>query len=90
MPLSESDKLQFDVLDSEQDKIIAKLASWGWCPRPCGSGMRFKPQGTGVLPAPSMSFEIALPRTKPPAGTQSHFGERSKPGERQRRKMHGI
>jgi hypothetical protein len=92
LPLSESDKLTFDVLADQQDKIVAKLASWGWAPKPYNSGVRFRPEGNSVLPAPSMSFEIALPRTKPAVGTQKHgaHGELSDPVERAKRKLHGY
>ena len=74
LPLEETKNLLFDVLNDERDAIISKLASWGWHPKPCNSSMRFVRQGMGHVPAASTIFELALPPSRPPAGTRSHNG----------------
>jgi hypothetical protein len=62
MPLDDCNKLRFQVMDTDRDAIITKLASWGWLPAPCGPLPRVTPKG--MLGA--TIYEIDLPRDRPP------------------------
>jgi len=90
LPLAEGSKLRFDVLNDQRDAIIAKLISWGWYPRPCGSSVRIAPAGTGNLPQPAMSYEIALPKTTAATPTQTHHGELVDLAQKAKRKLHAY
>ena len=90
LPLREGDALRFDVLNNECDAVLGKLATWGWSPKPRDKGVRFVRQDMGVIPAPTTFYEIDLPPSKEPEGTQTHFGELADPAVKARKKRLGI
>jgi len=61
LPLDDGAKIRFQVLDSDRDAIISKLASWDWAPVPVGSHPRITSRGweAGTL------YEINLPADTP-------------------------
>jgi hypothetical protein len=61
MPLDDNAKLRFQIMDTDRDAIITKLASWGWLPAPCGPLPRVTSKG--MLGA--TIYEIDLPRERP-------------------------
>jgi hypothetical protein len=62
-PLSD-DKMKFEVLNSQRESILAKLASWDWNPRPCCAGSRFVPTGNSASLQPTSVYELEMPRDK--------------------------
>lgn len=56
------DKMKFEVLNTQRESILAKLASWDWNPRPCDMGSRFIPSGNGAVLQPTTLYELQMPR----------------------------
>ena len=52
------DRLRFEVLDTQRELVLAKLASWDWSPRPCCAGSRFVPTGNSASLQPTTLYEI--------------------------------
>jgi hypothetical protein len=61
LPLDDGAKIRFQVLDSDRDAVISKLASWDWAPVPVSSHPRITSRGweAGTL------YEINLPADTP-------------------------
>jgi hypothetical protein len=62
MPLDDCNKLRFQVMDTDRDAIITKLASWGWLPVPCGPLPRVTSKGMQG----ATIYEIDPPRDRTP------------------------
>jgi len=62
MPLDDNGKLRFQVMDSNRDAVISKLASWDWAPVPVSVLPRITPQGMQA----ATLYEIDLPRERQP------------------------
>ena len=62
MPLDNNAKLRFQVMDSDRDVVISKLASWDWLPVPCSSFPRITHGGWMA----AQIYEIDLPREQSP------------------------
>jgi hypothetical protein len=56
------DRMKFEVLNSQREAVLAKLASWDWNPRPCDMGSRFVPSGNGAVLQPTTLYELQMPR----------------------------
>ena len=54
----QDDRLRFEVLDTQREPVLAKLADWNWSPRLCCAGSRFVPKGNGAMPQPTTLYEI--------------------------------
>ena len=54
----QDDRLRFEVLDTQRELVLAKLASWDWSPRPCCAGSRFVPTGNSASLQPTTLYEI--------------------------------
>jgi len=62
MPPDNNAKLRFQVMDSDRDVVISKLASWDWLPVPCSSFPRITHGGWMA----AQIYEIDLPREQSP------------------------
>jgi hypothetical protein len=71
MPLDDSARLRFQVLDKDRDAVIAKLASWDWSPALCDNLPRVC--SGGFLPA--WTYSIDLPRPLPKVDDRKIYGE---------------
>jgi hypothetical protein len=71
MPLADGSRLRFQLLDSNRDAIISKLAGWGWLPIPCGAGLRFD---IDYVAKPVTTYELDLPADRPPIPTERGGG----------------
>jgi hypothetical protein len=60
----QDDRLRFEVLDTQREPILAKLASWDWSPRLCSAGSRFIPKGNGAVLQPTTLYEIDVSRNE--------------------------
>ena len=58
MPLDDSAKLRFQVLDADRDKVLEKLSSWNWSPALLSTGPRFCIDGTTKT---ASLYEVDLP-----------------------------
>jgi len=61
LPLDDKAKLRFQVMDSDRDAVISKLASWDWSPVPVSFLPRITPQGMQA----ATLYEINLPADTP-------------------------
>jgi hypothetical protein len=71
MPLDKNAKLRFQVMDSDRDVVISKLASWDWLPVPCSSLPRITHGGW----MSAQIYEIDLPREQSPIPDERVIGE---------------
>lgn len=61
MPLDDKATLRFQVMDTDRDAVISKLASWDWSPVPVSALPRITPRGMQA----AMLYEINLPPDTP-------------------------
>ena len=61
LPLDDKAKLRFQVMDTDRDAVISKLASWDWAPVPVSVMPRITPRGMQA----AMLYEINLPPDTP-------------------------
>jgi hypothetical protein len=81
MPLDNNAKLRFQVMDSDRDVVISKLASWDWLPVPCSILPRITHGGFMA----AQIYEIDLPREQSPIPD-----DRSIKGEIAEQKKSGV
>jgi hypothetical protein len=62
MPLDDSARLRFQVLDVDRPRIIQTLTDWEWSPAFCGTLPRIYSDGWKL----ASMFEIDLPRERMP------------------------
>jgi hypothetical protein len=81
LPLDDSARLRFQVLDSDRQKVLEILSSWNWSPTFCGTTPRICPDGWKLASV----YEIDLPRERQTvADDRIPHGEVSSPGERRK------
>jgi hypothetical protein len=61
LPLDDNAKLRFQVMDSDRDAVISKLASWDWSPVPVTALPRITTRGMQA----ATLYEINLPADTP-------------------------
>jgi hypothetical protein len=71
MPLDDSARLRFQVLDKDRDAVIEKLSAWDWSPALCDNLPRVCREG--FLPA--WTYSIDLPRPLPKVDDRKIYGE---------------
>jgi len=62
LPLDDSKRLRFQVLDSDRDKVLEKLSSWNWSPILVSALPRICTDGWKLASV----YEIDLPRERAP------------------------
>ena len=61
LPLDDKANLRFQVMDTDRDAVISKLASWDWSPVPVSILPRITPRGMQA----ATLYEINLPPDTP-------------------------
>jgi hypothetical protein len=62
LPLGYNAQLRFQVLDSDREAVLSKVAGWGWSPVLLGGVPRFTPAGA----LPSTIYQFDLPHERQP------------------------
>jgi hypothetical protein len=71
LPLDDTCKLRFQVLDRNRDAVVAKLAEWEWAPRLLSSYPRVCSEGF----LPSSLYEIDIPGPPPVVDDRKIYDE---------------
>src|SRR5262245_64639266 len=86
LPLDDNSKLRFQMLDSDKDRIITEICSWGWTPQYVQAHPRFSYAGL----IPGSLYEIDLPRPRMTVNDdriQGEFAEDKATREARRREV---
>jgi hypothetical protein len=70
--------LRFDVLHCDREAVLTKIREQDWSPIYCSDGQRF--HRDTLLPC--QTFELDLPREKPPVHDRRIHGELADPSDK--------
>src|SRR5262245_29262150 len=83
LPLDDNSKLKFQMLDSDKDRIITEICSWGWTPQYVQAHPRFS--YAGLIPGSLYEIDLPRPRVSVSDDIKGEFAEDKATREQRRR-----